>query len=176
MPRRHKFSFSFHLAYSQIMELTVDKSSLTLYIVRLRQVISDKHTLQPDYAIGDKATLTKKFTEADVVAFASLSLDDNPIHLDSDAAAKSIFGMRVVHGMLVASLFSALLGTKLPGKGSIYMGQKLRFTAPVFIGDVITATVEIINIRTDKPIVTLRTTAHNQDGIMVIDGEAVMRT
>lgn len=127
------------------------------------------------FKVGDHASLTKTYSEEDVRGFSELSLDKNPLHLDVAYAAESIFGQRIVHGMLVASLFSALLGTVLPGQGSIYLGQNLNFKAPIYLGDTITATVEIITIRPDKPIITLKTTAVNGDGIMVIDGEAVIK-
>ncbi len=131
--------------------------------------------MKAELSVGDKITVTKIFTDEDVRGFSNLSLDRNPIHLDQAYAEKSIFGQRIVHGMLVASLFSGLLGVELPGDGSIYLGQKLSFTAPVYIGDEITATVEIINIRNDKPIVTLRTYCVNGKGSIVIDGEAVVK-
>ena len=105
----------------------------------------------------------------------SLSLDKNPIHLDPAFAEESIFGQRVVHGMLAASLFSGLLGMKLPGEGSIYLGQSLSFTAPIYIGDEVTATVEVVKIREDKPIVTLKTVCVNSKGVVVIKGEAVVK-
>ncbi|MFC1581700.1 MaoC family dehydratase [Candidatus Neomarinimicrobiota bacterium] len=124
--------------------------------------------------IGDSATLTKAFSSEEVNEFAKLSLDNNPIHLDEDFATASMFGQRIVHGMLVASLFSGLLGQKLPGVGSIYLGQKLSFKVPVIIGEEVTASVEIIDIRNDKPIVTLKTVCANQAGKTVIDGEAVV--
>jgi len=131
--------------------------------------------MKTDMKLGAIATVTKTFNEADVVAFSELSLDTNPIHLNDEFAKNSLFGQKIVHGILVASLFSGLLGTQLPGEGSIYLGQNLKFTAPVYINDEITAHVEVINIRVDKPIVTLRTYCTNQKGQIVIDGEAVMK-
>lgn len=125
--------------------------------------------------IGDQASLTKTYSEEDVHEFSELSLDKNPLHLDPDYAAESIFGKQIVHGMLVASLFSAILGNMLPGEGSIYLGQTLNFRAPIYLGDRITATVEVLKIRPDKPIVTLMTTAVNDEGRVVIDGEAVVK-
>ena len=125
--------------------------------------------------VGDRSSIEKTFTEEDVQNFSLLSLDKNPVHLDPDFATQSIFGKRVVHGMLVASLFSAILGTSLPGEGSIYLRQTLNFLAPVYLGDRITASVEIAAIRSDKPIITLRTTAIKDDGTTVIDGEAVVK-
>ena len=108
--------------------------------------------------------------------FANISADKNPLHLDRDFGKASIFGHRIVHGMLVASLFSGIIGVKLPGKGTIYLRQTLKFMAPVSIGEKVTATVEILNIRENKPIITLRTTCVNQAGEVVLDGEAVVKT
>jgi len=127
------------------------------------------------FQVGDRSSLTKTYTAEDVQRFSALSLDRNPLHLDADYAAESFFGQRIVHGMLVASLFSAILGTDLPGEGSIYLGQALNFKAPIYLGDTITASVEIITIRSDKPIITLQTTAVNSEGTIVIDGEAVVK-
>ena len=84
--------------------------------------------------IGDKASLSKIFTEEEVVQYSKISKDTNPIHLDESYASTTVFGKRIAHGMLVASMFSALIGVDLPGKGSIYLGQNLSFKAPVFIG------------------------------------------
>jgi acyl dehydratase len=125
--------------------------------------------------IGDKALLRKAFTEEEVIRFAEISADKNPLHLDKDFGAASIFGQRIVHGMLVASLFSGLIGMELPGPGSIYLGQSLTFKAPVAIDEQITASVEIIDIRKDKPIVTLKTVCINSEGTVVIEGEAVVK-
>lgn len=125
--------------------------------------------------VGDKAFISKAFTEQEVFRFAEISTDKNPLHLDKDFGRTSIFGRRIVHGMLVASLFSGLIGMELPGEGSIYLGQNLNFKAPVAIGEEITASVEIIRIREDKPIVTLRTVCTNSAGKVVIDGEAVVK-
>lgn len=124
--------------------------------------------------IGNKASIAKLFTQDDVESFAELSNDKNPVHLDDEFAKSSIFKQRIVHGMLTASLFSGLLGEKLPGEGTIYLGQNLKFIAPVPIGEQVTATVEIVNIREDKPIVTLRTFCKDSNDNLVIDGEAVV--
>lgn len=121
-----------------------------------------------------KAMTSKQFTDSDVDSFASLSTDFNPLHVDEAAAQKSIFKHRVAHGILVASLFSAVLGTKLPGEGSIYLGQDLKFVAPVYLGDIVTATVEVIELRSDKRIVKLSTTATNQKDQVVITGVATI--
>jgi acyl dehydratase len=107
--------------------------------------------------------------------FANISADNNPIHLDERFAAASVFGQRIVHGMLTASLFSGLIGVELPGNGAIYLGQSLTFKAPVLIGEQVTASVEIVKIREDKPIVTLRTLCVNNEGVVVVEGEAVVK-
>ena len=125
--------------------------------------------------VGDRASLRKAFTEEEVFQFAEISTDKNPLHLDVEFGAASIFGERIVHGMLVASLFTGLIGMELPGQGSIYLGQTLAFKAPVAIGEQVTASVEIIKIRADKPIVTLRTVCVNAKGVVAIDGEAVVK-
>ncbi|MFD2111065.1 MaoC family dehydratase [Thiorhodococcus fuscus] len=124
--------------------------------------------------IGDKATITRRFTDADVRQFAELSTDHNPIHLDPDYAAGTQFKQRIVHGALVGSLFSALLGEHLPGHGGIYMGQTLQFKAPVFLDMEVIASVEITAIHERKPIVTLSTQCVDAEGKTLITGEAVM--
>jgi acyl dehydratase len=127
-----------------------------------------------DYQIGQQAALRKTITEADVVLFAGVSGDANPVHLDELAARESRFGRRIAHGMLGASMISAVLGMRLPGPGTIYLNQTLAFRAPIFIGDTVTAQVEIVALRPDKPIATLRTTLVNQDGALLIEGEALV--
>jgi 3-hydroxybutyryl-CoA dehydratase len=124
--------------------------------------------------IGDSASLTKTFTDEDVRKFAAISGDKNPVHLDDEYAAQTQFKKRIAHGMLTAGLISAVLGTKLPGEGSIYLGQTINFRAPVYIDDTITATVTIIKMHERKPIVTLETICKNQDDVIVLDGEAVL--
>ena len=131
--------------------------------------------MNKDIKVGDSVSVSKIFTDVDVLNFSNLSLDKNPIHLDQAFAEKSVFGRKIVHGMLVASLFSGLLGMQLPGEGSIYLGQSLSFTAPIYIGDKVTATVEVVKIRPDKPIVTLRTFCVNSEGTVVVEGEAVVK-
>jgi len=123
---------------------------------------------------GQKATLTKIITEADVQAFAEASGDKNPVHLDEAYAQTTRFGKRIAHGMLVAGLISAVLGTELPGPGTIYLGQELSFKAPVYIGDTVTAEIEVATVREGKPIATLLTNCYNQDGTLVIEGKATV--
>ena len=125
--------------------------------------------------IGDQATLTRTITDEMVVAYANLIGDHNPVHLDEAFAATTRFGHRIAHGMLVAGLISTVIAADLPGPGSVYLGQTLQFKAPVYLGDTITARIEVIKVREDKPIVTLATVCTNQDGNNVIEGEAVVR-
>ena len=124
--------------------------------------------------VGDAATLSKTITDADVRAFAELTGDHNPVHLDDEYAAGTRFGRRVAHGMLAASLISATLANDLPGRGTVYLSQQLQFTAPVFPGDEVTARVTVTMVREDKPVVTLETVCTNQRGETVIRGEAVV--
>jgi len=123
--------------------------------------------------IGEKATLTRTITDAMVVAYADLVGDHNPVHLDEAFAATTRFGRRIAHGMLVAGLISTVIASDLPGPGSVYLAQTLEFKAPVYLGDTITVTLEVVKVREDKPIITLTTVCTNQDGVTVIEGEAV---
>lgn len=123
---------------------------------------------------GDRASLKKAFTEQEVEDFAKISMDDNPIHLDDEFAKGTRFGQKIVHGMLVSSLLSGVMGSRLPGKGAVYLGQSLKFTAPVFIGEEVTAEAEVIHIREDKPIATLRTKITKSNGEVAVEGEAVV--
>jgi 3-hydroxybutyryl-CoA dehydratase len=128
-----------------------------------------------DIKIGDEASLSRTITEAHVVIYAGLTGDMNPVHVDAEHAAQSMFGERIAHGMLVAGLISAVLGTQLPGPNSIYLGQDLKFIAPVKIGDTITVVATVTEKRDDKRIIKLRTTASNQRGEMIIEGDAVVK-
>ena len=124
--------------------------------------------------IGDSASITKTFSDEDVRSFAEISGDKNPVHLDDEYAAQTQFKKRLVHGMLTAGLISAVLGTELPGPGSIYLSQSINFRAPVFIGDTITAMVTVVKVREGKSIVTLETICKNQNDVVVLKGEAVL--
>lgn len=124
--------------------------------------------------IGQTAEFTKQLTDEDVFNFAKASGDVNPVHLNDDAGKKSIFGQRVVHGMLVSGLISAVIANKLPGNGSIYLGQELKFIKPTFIGDTVTAIAEVIAIDVEKNRARLKTTCMNQHGDIVIKGEALV--
>ena len=123
--------------------------------------------------VGDSGQVTKTVTETDVILYAGITGDNNPVHINDIEAKASRFGQRLVHGMLTAGFISAVLGTCLPGKGAIYMGQTLKFLRPVHIGDTVTAIGEVIAKNEEKRQITMRTTVVNQDGKMVIDGEAL---
>ncbi len=124
--------------------------------------------------VGDTASLSKIITDEDVRAFAALTGDNNPVHLDDTFASGTRFGRRIAHGMLGASLISAVLGTELPGEGSIYLSQTLQFLGPVYLDDTLTARVTVAKVREDKPIVTMETVCENQRGETLIRGEAVV--
>lgn len=126
------------------------------------------------FTVGQRASFAKTITETDVVMYAGLSGDFNPIHVDQESAKTSRFGQRIAHGLLTTSLLSGVLGMKLPGHGSVYMGQTLKFVKPVFINDTITATAEVIAYDPEKRVIRLRTQCHNQDGVLVLEGEATM--
>lgn len=123
--------------------------------------------------VGQTATYAKTFEMADIEAFAALSGDNNPLHLDPTAAAAGPFKRPVAHGMLTAALFSTVLGTKLPGPGCIYLGQTLKFRAPVFPGDQVVAEAEIATVDTEKRRVTVTTTCRVADKV-VVEGEALI--
>jgi 3-hydroxybutyryl-CoA dehydratase len=124
-----------------------------------------------DLQIGDKFSTTKQITDAVIRAFAELSGDYNPIHLDDEFAAKTQFGRRIAHGMISGALISAVLGYEFKERKVVYLSQTLKFVAPVFIDDTVTATATVIDIREDKPIVTIETVCTNQNGKMVVTGE-----
>lgn len=124
--------------------------------------------------IGQRATYSKTATDADILLFLAISGDNNPIHIDDEAAKKTRFGRRILPGIWSAGLISALLASRLPGPGSIYLSQTLTFKRPVFPGDTITASAEITAIRWEKGIVTLATICTNQSGEVVVEGEAVV--
>ena len=121
--------------------------------------------------IGDHA---KTVSETDVYLFAGITGDLNPAHTNEVAASKTMFKTRIAHGMLGAGFISAVLGMYLPGPGTIYMGQELKFTKPVHIGDTVTATATVEEIILEKNRVILDTTVVNQDGEIVIQGKATV--
>ena len=128
-----------------------------------------------DLTIGMTCELRKTFFENDVVSFASLSLDTNPVHLDAEYAAKSIFKKQIVHGFLTGSLISAIIGTKMPGPGSIYLHQEMNFKKPVFLGEEVRAVVTITSIKEEKSIVYLQTNCYNPQNEIVVEGSAIIK-
>ena len=128
-----------------------------------------------DISVGQKASLTKTFTDEDVRKFAEVSLDVNPLHLDDEYAKTTIFGKRIAHGVLTCGLISAVLANKLPGQGTIYLGQEVRFSAPEYLGDTITAECTVTEKRDDKKIIKLDTVCTNQDGKVVVSGVATVK-
>ena len=127
-----------------------------------------------DLKIGNKFSTERLVTDEVIRKFADISGDYNPIHLDEDFAKNTRFGRRIAHGMLSGAFISAVLGYEFKERRIIYLSQTMKFTAPVFIGDTVTATATIINIREDKPIVTLETICAKQTGETVVTGEAVV--
>lgn len=124
--------------------------------------------------VGDTAAITKIITEADVIIYAEICGDDNPVHLDEEYAATTMFGKRIAHGTLTGALISGVLGKKLPGPGTIYLSQTYHFKAPVFLNDEVTVKVKVLSYREGKRITKLKTDVFNQDGKMVLEGEAVV--
>lgn len=125
-------------------------------------------------SVGDTASLTRTITGDDIVAFAGITGDVNPVHLDETFARDTRFGGCIAHGMLTAGLISAVLGTKLPGPGAVYISQSLQFRRPVRPGESITATAEVTELMPDKNFVRLATTCVNTEGKAVLTGEALM--
>lgn len=126
-----------------------------------------------ELTVGMTEEYSKTVTDKDVMMFADITGDFNPVHVDEVAAAKTMFGGRIAHGMLSAGLISAAIANKLPGSGSIYLGQTLKFTLPVRIGDTVTATIAVTEILTRRR-VRLSTICTNQDGQKIIEGEATV--
>ncbi len=127
---------------------------------------------RPLPSVGDAATLTRVVTDADIAHFADATGDRNPVHLDDAYAAGTRFGGRIAHGMLTAGLVSAAIANELPGAGSVYRSQSLRFRRPVRPGDAVTVRVEVLDVNAGSRRVRLATACTNQDGEVVLDGEA----
>ena len=125
------------------------------------------------YEIGQTASYSKTITEQDILGFANISGDFNPVHVVESYAKTTMFGERISHGMLTASLISAVLGMQLPGPGCIYLSQSVRFLKPVHIGDTLTATVEVKEWNPDRAIITLGNRITNQKGETVLTGESM---
>jgi len=124
------------------------------------------------FELGEEATLSHTVTNTDIQTFAHITGDTNPVHLDEDYAQNTRFSGKIAHGIFVAGLVSAVLGTQLPGPGAIYISQQLRFLAPVYPGDTITARVKVLAWDNIKGRVTLLTEAINHNGVIVLTGEA----
>ena len=122
--------------------------------------------------IGQKASFTKTISEHDVYTFAGICCDFNPLHVNAEYAKNTRFGERIAHGMLTASLYSTIIGMCIPGADAIFLGQSCRFVKPVRIGDTVTINAEVVNIKKEKRIVTLKMTIVNQRGEIVIEGDA----
>ncbi len=126
-----------------------------------------------EFSVGQSSRLTRTVTAAIVDAFAAVSTDDNPLHLDETYAANTRFGRRVAHGMIAASYISAMMGTQFPGRGAIYVSQSLNFVRPVYLDDVLDVVATVTAVNADKALVTMSTVVTNQDGKAVVRGEAV---
>ena len=127
-----------------------------------------------DLKVGDKFSTERHVTDELVRKFAEVSGDHNPIHLDEEFAKTTWFGRRIAHGMLSGAFISAVLGYEFKERKIIYLSQTMKFTAPVYLDDVVTATATVTNIREDKGIVTLETVCKNQNGETVVTGEAIV--
>lgn len=126
-----------------------------------------------ELSVGQSAVFGKTVTEADIAAFAGVSGDTNPVHLNEEYAKSTMFKGRIAHGMLSAAFISTVFGTKLPGPGCIYVSQLLKFKAPVKIGDTVTARVEVTALNPEKKFATFKTTCSVGDKV-VLDGEATL--
>ncbi len=127
-----------------------------------------------ELAVGDSAYVEKTVSESDVYLYAGITGDFNPAHVNAVEAQKGFFKKQVAHGMLSAGFISAVLGTRLPGPGTIYLGQELKFTKPVYFGDTVCATATVTELRTEKNICKLSTVCTNQNGDVVVEGVATV--
>ena len=130
--------------------------------------------LIPHFELGRGESFSKTLTEADVSSYAGLVGDFNPLHVNAEYARQSRFGRRTVHSMLAAGMISSLLDNRLPGPSSVCLSQQMEFLAPIYIGDTITARVEVTAWQPEKNLITLRTDCYNQDDRQVITGQAVL--
>lgn len=125
--------------------------------------------------IGMSYSMSKAFTSEEVEAFSKLSMDNNPLHTNTEFAERSMFGKKIVHGFLTASLFSAIIGTKFPGEGSVYLNQNMTFLHPVFHNQIVTATVTVIELFPEKHRVLLETVCKDELGVVLITGTALVQ-
>lgn len=124
--------------------------------------------------LGQKANQTTKFTKEEVLSFSKLTSDNNPIHFDEDYASKTRFKRIIVQGPMVVALIGGILGSTLPGPGTIYISQETKFLKPLFIDETITVWVEVVKIREDKPVVTLKNWIEKESGEIVLEGLSVV--
>jgi 3-hydroxybutyryl-CoA dehydratase len=124
--------------------------------------------------VGQSAKSSMTITDDAIREFARLSGDDNPIHLDSDYAARTRFGRRIAHGVFTAGLISRVAGTQLPGPGSIYLNQTMKFKAPAYIGDTVTAEIKVLHVKPEKALISLSTVVRNQRDEVLLEGEALV--
>jgi 3-hydroxybutyryl-CoA dehydratase len=127
-----------------------------------------------ELSVGDSAQFTKTLSESDVYLYAGVTGDFNPVHINEEYARKTHFKRRIAHGLLSAGFISTVMGNQLPGPGTVYIKQELNFLAPVHIGDTLTARVEVIELAANRNRARLKTTCFNQDGTVVLDGEALV--
>lgn len=127
-----------------------------------------------ELTVGDSAQFSKTISESDIYLFAGISGDLNPAHINDTYAKDTYFKGRIAHGMLLAGFISAVVGCQLPGPGTIYIKQELKFLAPARIGDTITAEAQVIELLEEKNRVLLQTTCTNQDGVLVLEGQAMV--
>lgn len=124
-----------------------------------------------EISVGDSAEITKPMSMGMVTAFAGISEDFNPVHLDAEYASKSRYKAQIIHGLMASSLFSGLFGTQLPGEGCVYKSQNIRFKRPIYVGDEVTARAEVVNVDINKKIISF-TTRCLVNGKVMIDGES----
>jgi acyl dehydratase len=122
--------------------------------------------------VGQSATRTKQISDRDLQLYAEITGDHNPLHFDDAFAAATRFGRRVAQGGVTAGMLNALVAMDLPGPGTVFMNQTLAYRAPVYVGDTLTARVEVVSLKPDKPVCQLRFDVRRQDGVVVLDGEA----
>lgn len=142
--------------------------------IRLKKAVSNLSEDKLPYKIGDSAQLSKTVKDEDIKLLAEITGDKNPLHLDDEFVSKTIFKRRIAHGILTAGLISAVIGNRLLGNGTIYITQTLNFLAPVYIGDEITAKVEVLEVSKGAKRLRLKTQVINQNGIVLADGEALV--
>jgi 3-hydroxybutyryl-CoA dehydratase len=146
---------------------------IKLFPIKRVKSMTYQLTTFEDLKVGQKASLIKKITEDDLSHFIAITGDENPLHVDDSFAKQTFFGQRIAHGMLSASLFSTLVGMHIPGNGAIYKSQILKFLRPIFIGDILCAWFEIIDIDPENERIEIKSWIENQDGKNVVEGKTI---